>query len=166
MALDAGASVGGVVVTADTGSAAADGRPRILLEGRGLQVDEVTGRQFAGAMASRTIVSTVYMQTMPAGIIAVVLRSAGTMAGGTLRVDIERARRPGRRGLAAVAADIRAGAAIEAGRAIAFIVEAGRHAHFGIAVVMGRSVVAGSTARADRTETENIVRIMCAGGVG
>jgi hypothetical protein len=60
------------------------------------------------------------MLAMLTGIIVVVLvREAvptACMAGGTLRVDIYRTGRPGRRGLATVTAGAGAGAAVAAGR--------------------------------------------------
>ena len=69
-----------------------DRTSRRKFEGRGLQVTEVSGCQYCSIMTDRASnVFTVYMPVMLTGIVAVVLRSPGSMAGGTLRVDIERA---------------------------------------------------------------------------
>ena len=59
---------------------------------------------------------TIHMLSMLTGIVAVVLRCPGSMAGGTLRVDIERAGCPVGCGLATVTTGVGAGAAVEARR--------------------------------------------------
>ena len=65
VALDVGAGV--AVVTADSGTAAADGVGRILFKGRGLQVDEMVGRKLGSTMAVPAVYRRpVGMQTMPA----------------------------------------------------------------------------------------------------
>ena len=53
-------------------------------------------------------------------------------------------------------AEVGAGAAVEAWRATALIVKAGRNAHLG-AAIMASATVAGVTARAGRTEAQYIV---------
>jgi len=153
MTLNAGASVVRVVITSNIGPAAADGRSWILFEGRGFQVGEVTGRQLCGAVTSRTIISPTYhVQPVPTGN-CVVIFSLGLVpiqclvAGGTLRVDIDRAAGPGRCGLSAVASDAGAGAAVAAG-GTAHGVEARQNADLGVAVVMAGAIMAGGTARA------------------
>ena len=74
------------------------------------------------------------------------------MTRGTLRVDVDRAGRPGRRGLAAVTAGAGAGAAVAAGRA-ALGVEAGQDSDIGGAI-MDCTIMAGTTDWSDRTETQ------------
>mgnify|MGYP002065815322 CR=1 FL=1 len=58
---------------------------------------------------------------------------------------------------AAVAAGTGAGAAVEAGRPTIFIIEAGQDTHLGAAIIMGSAVVAGVTARGDRTVAEQVM---------
>ena len=70
------------------------------------------------------------------------------MAGSTLRIDIDRTARPGRRRLATMAADVGAGAAVEAWRATTLIIEAGQNTHLGAAIIMVCATVAGVTVRA------------------
>jgi len=79
------------------------------------------------------------------------------MARSTLRVYINRTARPGWRGLTTMAASIGASAAIEARRAVAFVIEARRDAHLRRAVIMGSATVTGGTARGHRAKTENVV---------
>ena len=79
------------------------------------------------------------------------------MAGGTLRVDIERTSRPVGRGPAAVTTGVRAGAAITAGRTT-LRVEAGEDTHVGASIdVMDGSVMTGGTVRGHRTEAQGIM---------
>jgi len=99
------------------------------------------------------------MQIICLTIIVVLVRAPITvvMTRATLRVDIERAGGPGRRGPPAVTTGIGAGAAVEAWRTKVFIVKAGRDTHLGAAVVMRRAVVASVTARGDRTVAQHVV---------
>lgn len=109
-------------------------------------------------MAFRTGVAfSIHMFVMLTGIPAIVLRCTLCMAGGTLRVGIERAGRPVRRGLAAVAADVGAAAAVEAWRAAILVIKAVRNGDFSAAVIMGCAIMAGRAARSDRTEAQHVV---------
>jgi hypothetical protein len=57
-----------------------------------VSIPSASDRQFQAAMTAYTSCSIFrQMLVMVTGIVAVVLRSPGSMAGGTLRVDIERA---------------------------------------------------------------------------
>ena len=87
------------------------------------------------------------------------------MAGSTLRIDIDRTARPGRRGLPTVTTGVGAGAAVEAWRAATLIVKVGRNADLGAAAVMGSAIVAGVTARGHRTEAQQIMRGVGTGGI-
>ena len=71
-----------------------------------------------------------------------------TMAGSTLRIDIDRTARPGRRCLATMAAEIGTGAAVEARRAATLIVKAGQNTDLSAAIIMVCATVAGVTVRA------------------
>ena len=83
--------------TSDPGTAPANRRSWDLLKRCGLQVTEVrissaSDRQFRATMTIDTIsVITIHMLIMLTGVVTVVLRCPASMAGGTLRVDIERA---------------------------------------------------------------------------
>ena len=121
-----------------------------------MRISAASGRQFRNAMAFGTGVSLIdHMLVMLTGIPAVVLRSAPRMTGGTLRVDIERTGRPVGCGLTAVTADVGAGAAAEAWRTTALIIEAGQNADFGAAIIMGSAIMTGRAARAGRTEAQH-----------
>ena len=140
--------------TIDPGIAPANRRSWVLLKRCGLQVAEVristtADRQFRDTMTIDTI-STVlsHMLGMFTGIVAVVLRCPGSMAGGTLRVDIERTGCPGRRGLPTVTTGVGAGAAVEAWRAGTLIVKAGQNTDLRAAIIMVCATVAGVTVRA------------------
>lgn len=89
--------------------------------------------------------------------VAIILRRGLLMTGGTLRVDIERASRPARCVLTAVATEVRTGATAEAWRAAILIAEAGRKTDFSAAVIVGSATMAGVTARGHRTKTECVV---------
>ena len=83
--------------TIDPGIAPANRRSWVLLKRCGLQVTEVrissaSDRQFRGAVTIETIsIVFTHMLGMVTGVVTVVLRCPASMAGGTLRVDIERA---------------------------------------------------------------------------
>lgn len=77
------------------------------------------------------------------------------MAGGALGVDIDGTGRPVWGSLAAVATDVGAGGAAKAGCAATLIIKIGQNANIGGAVVMGCAIMAGSTGRVYRTETNN-----------
>lgn len=97
-----------------------DSGRRILFKSRGLQVSEVSGCQHWSIMTDNTVYTfSADMPIMFAWIPAVVLRSAFLMTGATLRVDIERTGRPGRRGLPTVTAGVGAGTAVKARRTAA-----------------------------------------------
>ena len=84
---------------------------RVLLESGSAQVAEVTVLQFGGIVADRTGVATALgMAAMLAGGEAVVLCRVVFMAGPALGFDIDRACRPVRSPLAAMADDARASA--------------------------------------------------------
>ena len=123
----------------------------ILLKSWGFQVDEMSCCQFSGVMAIQTRQSIKQMNFVFTRIVTVVLRCPEIMAGLTLRVDIDRAG-PGRRGLAAVTSGAGAGAAVAAGRA-ALGVKAGQDSDIGGAI-MGRTIMAGTTAWSDRAEAQ------------
>ena len=140
--------------TSDPGIAPANRRSWVLLKRCGLQVTEVrissaSDRQFRGAVTIETIsIIFSHMLGMVTGIVAVVLTSPGSMAGGTLRVDIERTGCPGRRGLPTVTTGVGAGAAVEAWRATTLVIEAGQYTDLRAAIIMVCATVAGVTVRA------------------
>ena len=70
------------------------------------------------------------------------------VAGSTLRIDIDRTARPGRRRLATMTAEIGTGAAVEAWRAATHVVEAGQYTDLRAAIIMVCATVAGVTVRA------------------
>ena len=88
------------------------------------------------------------MLTMVTRIVTVVLRCPGSMAGGALRVDIERTGCPAGRSLTTVTTGVGACAAVEARRAATLIVKAGQNTDLSAAIIMVCATVAGVTVRA------------------
>lgn len=160
MAVDIGAAA--AVVTADSGAATADGVCRVLFKGRGFQVAEMSGRQCGGVVAVRA--ASVAMLAMFAGGVAVVLGGAALVTGRALGIDVNGAGCPGRGRLAPMTAGAGTGAAVGAGRA-ALGIEVGQNADI-ISSVMAGPAMAGPTTRANRTETEDVVRAMSPFGIG
>ena len=150
-----GTGVRRVVPGKGSGIRTSDGQARIKFERSCLQVAEVrisiiSVRQFRSTVTIRTGVSFLIVRLMACASCVVIFRSVFCpfMAGSTLRIDIDRTARPGRRRLATVAAGVGAGAAVEAWRATTLVIEAGQYTDLRAAIIMVCATVAGVTVRA------------------